>query len=217
MQISPYSLSLAALVVLTGTVMAGPMESQTSQEAVQLVASISSNPAKLDEAIKRGKKSGAFCMRCHGDGGYSNQPDTPNLASQNSAYLVEQMNKLADGRRKNAFMEAMIKALTLEERVDIALYFSTQPVPGTTPKDMASAARGKALFQKVCINCHGEKGAGTNKIPRIAGQQAEYLVESITRYRNGSGERIDAQMAAFTRGLKDPDITSLATYISSIP
>lgn len=214
--------SLAALVLVSSSPEAATAVKNkplpvTSQAVEEKLASISADPVKLTDAITKGKKSAAFCRHCHGDGGYSVVADVPNLASQNAAYLAEQMNKLADGRRKSEFMEGLIKALTLDERVNIALFFANQPPPATIVKNAQMAAEGKQLFQKICINCHGANGAGTNKIPRIAGQQIQYLQDSLKRYRSGSGERIDLQMAAFTRNLKDADIAKLANYISSIP
>ncbi len=215
-------LGLAALVWLSSTpAVAQTVKNKAAPVTAQVVeeklASISADPAKLADAINKGKKSAAFCRHCHGDGGYSVTGDTPNLAAQKAAYMAEQMNKLADGRRKSEFMEGLIKALTLEERVNIALFYANQPPPDTSVKNIKQAAQGKQLYDKICINCHAANGAGTNKIPRIAGQQIQYLGGSLKRYRGGSGVRIDLQMAAFTRNLKDAEIVNLAAYISSIP
>jgi cytochrome c553 len=213
---------LSALLLITASADAaqparGKPEAVTPQAIEERLAAISKDPAKLEEAISKGKKSASFCRHCHGDGGHSAQGDVPNLASQNAAYLAEQMNKLADGRRKSEFMEGLIKALSLEERVNIAWFFASQPAPGASAVNAKQAADGKILYQKICINCHGANGAGTNKIPRVAGQQTEYLQASMKRYRSGSGERIDLQMASFTRNLKDADIENLTAYISSMP
>lgn len=169
-----------------------------------------------DTVLKNGQKSAMFCRHCHGVGGYSVRQDTPNLAGQNEAYLLEQMNKFATGRRKNEFMEGLIKALTPEERTNIALYFSRQPAPAQPVKNTRQVEAGKNLYAKLCISCHGMTGSGTEKIPRVAGQHAAYLQQSLKRYRSGSGERIDLQMAAFTRNLKDADIVNLSAYISSL-
>ena len=213
---------LAALTLVTASSVAAPPAKNksapvTSQAVEERLATISADPVKMTDAINKGKKSAAFCRHCHGEGGYSVVEDVPNLASQNAAYMAEQMNKLADGRRKSEFMEGLIRALSLEERVNIALFFANQPPPTTSVKNAQQAAEGKQLYQKICINCHMANGGGTNKIPRIAGQQSQYLQGSLKRYRSGSGERIDLQMASFTRNLKDNEIINLATYISSIP
>jgi cytochrome c553 len=170
-----------------------------------------------DAALKNGQKSALFCRHCHGPSGNSMRDDVPNLAGQNEAYLLVQMNKFVTGQRKNEFMEGLIKALTPEERASISLYFSQQSPTPKPVKNGAQVADGKKLYDKVCINCHGASGYGTEKIPRLASQQPGYLEESLKRYRSGSGERIDLQMAAYTRNLKDADILNLAAYISSMP
>jgi cytochrome c553 len=173
-------------------------------------------PPVNDSALKSGQKSAMFCRHCHGVGGNSVREDTPNLAGQNEAYLLVQMNKFVTGQRKNEFMEGLIKALTPEERTNIALYFSQQPVTPRPVKNRAQADAGKKLYDRLCINCHGPSGYGTEKIPRIATQQAPYLELTLDRYRKGSGERIDPQMAAYTRNLKDADIMNLSAHLSSL-
>lgn len=171
----------------------------------------------LDEtALRNGQKSAQFCRHCHGVGGSSVRDDTPNLAGQNEAYLLVQMEKFVTGKRKNEFMEGLIKALTPEERKNIALYFSRQAVVVKPTAGSAQAAAGKKLYESVCINCHGANAYGTEKVPRLASQQPGYLRDSITRYRNGSGERIDPLMAAYTRHLENADIANLAAYLASM-
>ena len=169
-----------------------------------------------ETALRNGQKSAQFCRHCHGVGGSSVRDDTPNLAGQNEAYLLVQMEKFVTGKRKNEFMEGLIKALTPEERKNIALYFSRQAVVVKPTAGSAQAAAGKKLYESVCINCHGANAYGTEKVPRLASQQPGYLRDSITRYRNGSGERIDPLMAAYTRNLEDADIANLAAYLASM-
>ena len=170
-----------------------------------------------ETALKNGQKSAQFCRHCHGVGGSSVRDDTPNLAGQNESYLLTHMNKFVSGQRKNEFMEGLIKALTMEERNNIALYFSQQSVAPKPARNTAQIAAGKKLYDGLCINCHGAKAYGTEKIPRLASQQPGYLQDSLKRYRSGSGERIDALMAAYTSNLKDADIANLAAYLSSMP
>jgi cytochrome c553 len=178
---------------------------------------IRQDPAALSAAIQRGQASASVCRHCHGAGGTSVQPEVPNLAGQNAAYLLEQMNKFTHGQRKSSdFMEGLIKALSPDERVDVALFLSKQPVTRKLAVVSAQGSAGKALYGKLCVGCHGATGAGTQTIPRLAGQQVKYLEDSLKRYRSGSGERIDPKMAAYTRNLKDTDIQSLAAYLSAI-
>ncbi|NWG40160.1 MAG: cytochrome c4 [Hydrogenophilaceae bacterium] len=179
-------------------------------------AADSPTPASAAGLLKSGQESAQFCRHCHGIGGTSVHADIPNLAGQNAAYLLDQMNKFAAGKRKSEFMEGLIKALKPEERASIALYFSQQKVMPKPVKNSAGFEEGKILYSKLCINCHGEHAYGTETIPRLASQQTQYIEISLKRYRDGSGERIEPRMAAYTRNLKDRDIENLATYLSSL-
>ena len=173
-------------------------------------------PTPDETALRNGQKSAQFCRHCHGVGGSSVREDTPNLAGQNEAYLLTQMEKFVSGKRKNEFMEGLIKALTPEERKNIALYFSQQEVVVKPVANAAQAASGKRLYESLCISCHGATAYGTEKVPRLASQQPPYLQDSLKRYRSGSGERIDPLMAAYTRNLKDADIVNLSAYLASM-
>lgn len=178
---------------------------------------IGENTASLDEAIRRGERSAGVCRHCHGANGNSVRPEVPNLAGQNAAYLLEQMNKFVHGtRRSSDFMTGLIQALSPQERIDIALFLARQPVAVKAADTSAHAVSGKALYGKLCLSCHGPAALGTEKIPRLAGQQPGYLEDSLKRYRAGKGERIDPMMASYTRNLKDSDIRNLAAYLSTL-
>lgn len=172
--------------------------------------------AATQAAVKAGRKPALFCANCHGGGGNSSKPDIPNLAGQNPAYLLEQVKKFSDGRRRNDFMQGMIKVLSDDEKVNAVVYFSSQTVKPHASSNPALADRGGELFFKICQRCHGEQGRGNEKIARIAGQQPEYMSISLKRYRDGTGERMDPLMAANTKNLTDADINALVAYVSGM-
>ena len=158
----------------------------------------------------------AVCANCHGDGGQSVKPEIPNLAGQNPTYLIDQLRQFADGRRRFAFMEGMIKAMSSDEKVGIVLFYSSKKV---TPKPAANAvvaAKGKDYFNKVCWRCHGEDGRGNERFARLAGQQPEYLRTTLKHYRAGTGGRVEPLMSASTRLMSDADIDGVVTYIGSM-
>lgn len=165
---------------------------------------------------RSGQESAQFCRHCHGEAGISARPDIPNLAGQNAAYLLDQMNKLAAGQRKSEFMQGLIKALKPEERANLALYFSRQKVRPQPARNNSQTEAGGKLYARLCVYCHGANAYGSDNIPRLASQQTVYLQQSLKRYRNGSGERIDPRMQSYTRNLKDNDIDNLAAYLASL-
>lgn len=180
------------------------------------LARAQADPRLAEPLLKTGRKVAAFCANCHGDNGNSTKPDVPNLAGQNTAYLLEQLRQFADGRRRNEFMQGMIKAMSADETVGAALFFAAQTVAPRPAPPREVAARGSDVYQKNCFRCHGEAGLGNDRIARIAGQPPEYLTLSLKRYRSADGQRTDPLMAANTKLLTDAQIDAVAAYVSAL-
>ncbi len=177
---------------------------------------VESTPRLLEAAHKTGVKVASFCANCHGEGGNSANPDTPNLAGQNTSYLLEQTRQFAEGKRKNLFMEGMIRALSTEEKIGVVLHYAQQEVAYKPPTNAALAGKGQDYYNKICFRCHGDQGRGNDKIARIAGQQPGYLTLTLKRYRDGSALRSDPLMAANTKTMTDADIAAVVAYVSSM-
>ena len=205
---------MRAFIFLLGLSLAG---SAGAQQAVQdRLKVVQADPVALKAAVDAGKKATFFCANCHGDEGVSKTPDVPNLAGQNPAYLLEQIRKFGSGERKDKFMQGLIKVLKDEERVQVALFYATSAVP-PSPATPQLVTRGKELFTKLCVRCHGEQARGNETIARLAGQKLPYLQKTITRYRDMTGERNNQLMSIATAGLKNEDIVALANYITQLP
>ena len=171
---------------------------------------------QLEVAHKTGASVATFCANCHGEGGNSIAPEIPNLAGQNSSYLLEQLRQFSDGRRRNEFMERMIKALSPEEKIGIVVYYSSQKVNQRPATDAKLAIKGKEDYNRNCFRCHGDEGLGNEKFARIAGQQPGYLALTLKRYRDGSGVRTDPLMAANTKAMSNADIAAMVAYVSTM-
>ncbi len=83
--------------------------------------------------------------------------------------------------------------------------------------EKGDAAAGKTKVYS-CAGCHGIvgwKNAYPNyHVPRIAGQNFDYLVAALTEYKKG--ERSHPTMRAQVESLSEQDIRDIATYLSSI-
>ncbi|MBB3226966.1 cytochrome c553 [Luteibacter sp. Sphag1AF] len=76
-------------------------------------------------------------------------------------------------------------------------------------------ARGKTKVA-TCVACHGQDGQSIDpQYPRLAGQYASYLAQSLHEYKDG--RRTNAIMKGFAAGLSDQDIDDVAVYFSSLP
>ena len=71
----------------------------------------------------------------------------------------------------------------------------------------------------MCVGCHGIPNyktafPKTYRVPRIAGQKADYLVSALTAYREG--QRNHPSMKAVAGSMTDQDIADIAAYYSSL-
>ena len=68
-----------------------------------------------------------------------------------------------------------------------------------------------------CMGCHGPTRQGQAIFPKVAGKDAEYLAETLTKYR--AGEAVgpnSALMMPHAMNLSDADIDNLAAYMASL-
>lgn len=221
-----YSRSGAQLLLPLLCLLAGlsqPVAAQTAaarrQSGMDLTArlkEVEADPRLRAGIIKTGRQVAGFCAHCHGEGGNSLKSDVPNLAGQNPEYLIEQLRQFADGRRRNEFMEGMIKALSGDEKVGIVVFYAGEKVSPKPASNAALAARGRDYYNKVCFQCHGQDGRGNEHHARVAGQQPAYLRLTLQHYRQGAGTRVNPIMSGVTRPMSDADIEAVATYVSSM-
>ncbi|MDD4882567.1 MAG: c-type cytochrome [Gallionellaceae bacterium] len=206
-------LAFASLVSAFSLVAAAPALAASNADRLHQVAG---SAAEFDKARLAGQKAAYFCANCHGQDGNSAYDYIPNLAGQNAVYLLNQIDKFADGRRQDPFMSGLIKLLKEDDRFNMAIYYSSQPVRSSASGNPALTTKGRQLYEGICKACHGAQGYGNEKIARLAGQQPVYLKQALEQYRLGSKRRNDPVMGSIARRLKDYDIAALAAYIPTL-
>ena len=83
------------------------------------------------------------------------------------------------------------------------------PDPYTDGSVQAGAAKAT-----MCFACHGPNGNSVSPVfPRLAGQNAVYIVEQLHLFR--AGIRQNPMMSAMAAGLTDQDIDNLAVYFAA--
>jgi len=75
--------------------------------------------------VAAGKAKSATCAGCHGAKGVSNNPLWPNLAGQQEAYLVKQLQAFREGTRSDPMMSPMAKPLSDTEIQNLAAYYNS--------------------------------------------------------------------------------------------
>ncbi|MBD9502681.1 c-type cytochrome [Pseudomonas sp. PDM23] len=185
---------------------------------MERLAALEQDPAKREQAYAAAEERILLCSKCHGKDGNSKREYIPNLAGQNPQYLFDAFEKYVDGQRTDFVMNQAAKLLTLNERVNIAYYFSQQKVlpRAEAAPDPVRVEQGAQRFATVCVTCHGNNAMGHDGFPRIAGQPQAYLTHALQRYRDKDPSRADSPMLAVAALLNDDDITSLAAYLSQL-
>ncbi len=98
---------VCAFVLAGAAYAASPLA--TRQELASLLALKEREPAAWQALLAEGKEHAFFCARCHGEDGNSVMALVPNLAGQNPYYLLEQIEKFADGRREDYIMSPLAR------------------------------------------------------------------------------------------------------------
>jgi cytochrome c553 len=168
--------------------------------------------------INAGRAKAQVCIACHGPEGNSVDPATPSLAGQPQQFLATALVMFREGNRKNPLMTPLTANLTNADLNDIAAYFSTQKsAPPARPGDPQENARGKLLAEKYnCVQCHGPALLGQQHIPRLAGQQPEYLRAQLRGFKSSTRFDMDGQMTSAAQALSDEDIGVLVDFLSTM-
>jgi cytochrome c553 len=154
--------------------------------------------------VQAGRNKAQVCIACHGQGGNSVIPTMPSLAAQPKQFITTQLVMFREGNRKDPQMSPIAANLSNADMNDLAEYFSREPL---TP----SARRAEAAN-----TCHGPALQGQQHIPRIAGQQREYLLKQLQGFKAGTRFDMDGNMTAAVQALPVSAVAILADYLSAL-
>ncbi|TLS66446.1 c-type cytochrome [Mariprofundus erugo] len=160
------------------------------------------------------------CQGCHGiDGNGNDEVGSPRLSYQVDTYILKQLTDFSEGKRTDFTMYQMndiAKALTEQERKDVAAYVHTlkSPYIGSNldqlRRDGATVGNphdGKMIAEygapdhgiPACKSCHGYHGRSAGRMyPAIGGQNYVYLKSQLEAFRNGANTS-EADIAAGNR------------------
>lgn len=80
------------------------------------------NAGAQDVAAGR-KVAAQTCQACHGMDGIAKLPEAANLAGQDDAYLLRQLQAFKSGDRKNESMQVVAEAMDDKQMADVAAYY----------------------------------------------------------------------------------------------
>jgi len=219
---SRFSMKFAAILLCTGLGVAGI----AAAEGTAIAGSAETGSGKA-----------AVCTACHGVNGNSANPEWPNLAGQNAAYIREQLAAFKSKTRNNPIMQPIVDALSEQDMADVAAFFSAQ-TPSGLEADPSYWKAGEALYRSgdvarsipACAACHGPAGQGNAGAgyPALRAQHSVYTVKQLqdyltkNRYRDASdpatvhATRNSAMMTTIAARLSPEDIRNLASYLQGL-
>jgi cytochrome c553 len=157
------------------------------------------------------------CNTCHGDRGIPKSGTIPIIWGQQEGYLIKQLHDFDKGDRNVEVMTWMTKTLTGAEQSPSATNFARKTWPVKSGANAATPApRGIA----VCQSCHSQNYMGAVQAegmttPRLAGQNYEYLVETMRKF--AEGERTNnGDMVQIMKGISPADRDAMAKYLAGL-
>lgn len=145
-------------------------------------------------------------------------PEVPSLAGQNARYIYLQLRDFQEGRRSNPLMTPMTAGLTKDDMRELASYFSEQPLTNKNFKaDPEKAKLGIAKADEtLCAMCHLGEFRGQNEIPRVAGQNFDYIVKTLREFKAKTRTNDAGNMTSVASTLSETDIENLGHYIAGL-
>jgi cytochrome c553 len=166
-----------------------------------------------------------LCAGCHNEDGNSVMPEFPKIAGLDPAYITKQITDFKKFKRVSEIMGPMATQIQDSEVDALAAYFSKQKRTPGVVTDKNLAAQGQIIYTDglvnsavpACSGCHGEKGEGTDKFPRLAGQHTVYLNTQLLNFKNDVRNN-DAKkvMRAITQRMSEQELKAAAEYITSL-
>ncbi len=166
------------------------------------------------------------CALCHGVQGEASSQIYPRLAAQNRQYLEKQLRNFREGLRKSDIMNEQARDLTDEQITALAAWYSSRPAltHRLTRSRKRLAVVGRYLYHygnkwaeiPACSECHGEKGAGNETLPRLAGQHRRYVLTQLQNFHQRKRTNDNAIMHFIASKLTPMEMEALATYASAL-
>jgi cytochrome c553 len=155
-----------------------------------------------------GEPLSAQCGGCHGAHGVSHDAATPTLAGQDAQYLVNATKAYRDHTRHH---DVMLADKSDQEIENIAAFYAVQ--------ESRAAEDGRTSAQELvdkCDRCHGSEIDNVAMVmPKIGGQDRDYLARALRAYRDDRRE--SSMMHKMTLPYSDTMIETISSIYASRP
>ena len=158
------------------------------------------------------------CSNCHSVRP-GKSPTAPTIAGQRPEYIENELHSYRQHDRNDQYARIMwgvAQNLSDDEMRSLAKYYGSQPpAKGRVSSNTALVAKGKLIYEegRGCAKCHGSDGEGMDAIPRLAGQDQDYLMREIQEFRDDV--RKFETMQGNTDKMTESDVAAVAEYLAS--
>lgn len=217
-----YSLLLLSLMVLSAC-----SEDEGAPETEQIAAEKSDNGKQAEKKLIGNPANGKalakqLCADCHGMDGNRGRNLSPFIAGLEQQYLIRSMLAYSNGSREHKKMKQAVEELKPNQVGDISAYYAALATPWqggalhkpTPPaRNRSAVASGKKQAES-CDRCHGPiSHISMTDVPRLAGMQPEYFLDSLNAYYNG--KRHNRIMALLEYSLDKDKMGNIAAYYAA--
>jgi cytochrome c553 len=167
--------------------------------------------ATLEEQVQ-------LCAACHGENGVPIQPDIPIISGQNEGYLYLQLRDMKRGSRVVEQMAPFLDSIERDDMLALAAFFSKKPWPALQQPRAPDAIIRQAMTASGsigCRGCHLANYQGTGSVPRLAGQQREYLDKTTMDFRTRRRAN-NPGMSGLMSVASEADLRALAQYLAGL-
>jgi len=185
--------------------------------AASFVLSLQSAPA-FAQAPSAKPPQAEICDACHGPNGNGVIPENPSLAGQSWRYIYIELKDFSEGRRTDPVMTPISKVLSRDEMIALGNWYAAQkPATNQFKADSAKVDAGRKVSDAVvCPMCHGGGFVGQNEVPRVAGQNPEYIRKQLQDFKAKRRTNDGGNMTSVAHTLSDSDIENLSHYIANL-
>jgi cytochrome c553 len=122
-------------------------------------------------------------------------------------------------------MQPMVEDLTAADFKLLGAYFESRKPQAHEVQDPELAMVGRFIYRRgnpysgvaACAGCHGPGAAGTDTLPRLAGQHAKYTENQLKAFGQRERTNDNAVMHAIAARLTELERKAVASYLSGLP
>jgi cytochrome c553 len=192
--------------------------------ATLALAASALSPALADDDPRAIEIVQGKCFICHGADGESSSPVFPRLAGQHARYIERQLADYKSGKRKSSAMQPMVSDLGPADFKLLGAYFESRKPQVHPVADVELVQVGRFVYQRgnpysgvaACAGCHGANGAGTETLPRLAGQHAQYTENQLKAFGQRERTNDNSVMHAVAAKLTELERKAVAAYLSGL-